>query len=71
MTRILLIMKDRTLQELVAIFLTTMCGYCLEAASDGIEAIEKCRAKDFDLVIADLKMDGVDTHGLTPVALKA
>lgn len=64
MRKILLIVKERALQELVRIFVTTPCGYSLEAAADGIEAIEKCRISDFDLVIMDLKMDGVNGNSL-------
>jgi len=64
MTRILLIVKDRTLLELIQIVVTTICGHSLEAAADGIEAIEKCRTKDFDLVIMDLKMNGKNGDGL-------
>ena len=64
MTKILLIVKERTLHELVRIFVTTPCGHFLEAASDGIEAIEKCRTKDFDLVIIDLKMNGMNGNSL-------
>ncbi|MDY6837418.1 MAG: response regulator [Thermodesulfobacteriota bacterium] len=64
MTRILLIVKDRTLLELIRIFVTTICGHSLETAADGIEAIEKCRTSDFDLVIMDLKMNGRNGDGL-------
>jgi len=64
MTKILLIVKDRTLSELVRISVTNTCGHFLEAAADGIEAIEKCRTNDFDLVIMDLKLDGVNGSSL-------
>jgi len=64
MTRILLIVKDRSLQELIRILVASPCGHFLEAASDGIEAMEKCRTNDFDLVIMDLKLDGVNGSSL-------
>jgi DNA-binding NtrC family response regulator len=35
-------------------------GYQVECASSGSEAIEKLAEKSFDLVVTDLKMDGVD-----------
>jgi len=35
-------------------------GYEVECASSGSEAIEKLAAGSFDLVVSDLKMNGVD-----------
>jgi DNA-binding NtrC family response regulator len=35
-------------------------GYQVECASSGSEAIEKLAAKSFDLVVTDLKMNGID-----------
>jgi DNA-binding NtrC family response regulator len=35
-------------------------GYEVECASSGSEAIEKLAKSSFDLVVTDLKMDGVD-----------
>ena len=35
-------------------------GYEVDCASSGIEAIEKLAQNSFDLVLTDLKMDGID-----------
>ena len=35
-------------------------GYEVECASSGSEAIEKLANRSFDLVVTDLKMDGID-----------
>ena len=35
-------------------------GYEVECASSGSEAIEKLAKRSFDLVVTDLKMDGID-----------
>jgi DNA-binding NtrC family response regulator len=35
-------------------------GYQVECAASGSEAIDKLATKSFDLVVTDLKMDGID-----------
>ena len=43
----------------------TMADYDVDAADDGPSAIEKLRAVEYDLLITDLKMPGMD--GLTVI----
>jgi len=35
-------------------------GYQVEAASNGLEALEKLKGSSFDLVVLDIKMPGMD-----------
>jgi len=35
-------------------------GYAIECAASGSEAIDKLASNSFDLVVTDLKMDGID-----------
>ena len=37
-------------------------GYNVEEASNGMEAIEKCRQKNYDLIIMDVMMPGLDGY---------
>ena len=39
-------------------------GYSVEKASNGIEAVEKLKEGEIDLVITDLRMDGLDGFGV-------
>lgn len=39
-------------------------GYELDTASDGHEALNKIKNGDFDLVLTDLRMEGLDGHAL-------
>ncbi len=39
-------------------------GYEVDSASDGREALDKVKAGDFDLVLTDLRMEGMDGHAL-------
>lgn len=38
-------------------------GYEVEAFTDSTEALKRTRARDFDIVITDLKMEGLDGMG--------
>ena len=40
-------------------------GYNVEEASNGMEAIEKCRQKNYDLIIMDVMMPELD--GFSPL----
>ena len=39
-------------------------GYAVDTASDGLEALDKLRAGDLDLVLTDLRMEGMDGSAL-------
>jgi DNA-binding NtrC family response regulator len=36
------------------------CGFCVDAASSGLEALDKLEKKSFDLLFIDIKMPGMD-----------
>lgn len=60
--RILLLEDDETLRELLHTTLANR-GYQVEAVGRGDDAIERGRNAEFDLIIADVRMEGTD--GLT------
>ena len=44
-------------------------GYEVEEAANGKEAVERCRQKDFDVIIMDIMMP--DTVGISPPVFMA
>ncbi len=57
--RILLIEDDRDISDLVAMNLRDL-GYTVEAALDGRVGLDKALAQNYDLVILDLMLPGLD-----------
>lgn len=62
--RILVVDDEQAVRDLLRKTLT-MADYDVDAADDGPSAIEKLRAVEYDLLITDLKMPGMD--GLTVI----
>jgi excisionase family DNA binding protein len=62
--RILVVDDEQAVRDLLSKTLT-MADYDVDAADDGPSAIEKLRAVEYDLLITDLKMPGMD--GLTVI----
>lgn len=65
MTKLLIVEDEENLRDLYAEELEES-GYEVSRASNGKEAIELVRKKDFDLVIMDIRMpemDGIETLG--------
>ena len=60
---VLLVEDDEDIAEMMLFSLEGM-GFQVEAAGDGLEAIEKLSAKAFDMVVSDLKMPRMDGFGL-------
>jgi DNA-binding NtrC family response regulator len=58
--KILLVEDDPLLREELQRGLTEIGGYSVEAASNGLEAIQKIEVDVFDLVLTDVKMPGMD-----------
>ncbi|WP_426045982.1 response regulator, partial [Brevundimonas sp. DWP1b2] len=57
----ILIVEDHPLQHIYLQHLLSELGdFMLEAAQDGKEALERLRQRDFDLVLTDLLMPGMD-----------
>ncbi|GMU53381.1 MAG: hypothetical protein AMXMBFR33_25270 [Candidatus Xenobia bacterium] len=59
MFRVLVLEDDPDMRELLAMALTDE-GYQVESASGGAQALELARAEPFDLVVADIRMEGMD-----------
>jgi excisionase family DNA binding protein len=62
--RVLVVDDEQPVRDLIAKTLT-MADYEVDAAEDGPTAIERLKSKDYDLMITDLKMPGMD--GLTVI----
>ena len=59
MKRILLIDDDELVLQSLGMLLESQ-GYNIERARNGFEAIEKAQNQEFDLVISDIRMPGMD-----------
>ncbi len=57
--RILVVDDEQAVRDLLSKTLT-MADYDVDAADDGPSALEKMRAVEYDLLITDLKMPGMD-----------
>lgn len=57
--RILLVDDDEDFRNLASIILETS-GYLVEQATDGVEAIIMLRTSNFDLILSDIEMPGLD-----------
>lgn len=57
--QILVVDDEQVIVKALSKYLTQE-GYEVETAGDGAEAIEKCKEKNFDLVLTDLKMPNMD-----------
>ena len=57
--RILIVDDEQTVRDLVAKTLT-MADYDVDTAPDGPSALDRLRSADYDLLITDLKMPGMD-----------
>jgi excisionase family DNA binding protein len=57
--RILIVDDEQTVRDLVAKTLT-MADYDVDTASDGPSALDRLRTAEYDLLITDLKMPGMD-----------
>ena len=59
MARILVVDDERSMREFLEIFLVKR-GHEVEAVGGGKEAVERAGSEEYDLVITDLRMPGVD-----------
>jgi excisionase family DNA binding protein len=57
--RILIVDDEQTVRDLVAKTLT-MADYDVDTAADGPSALDRLRTAEYDLLITDLKMPGMD-----------
>jgi signal transduction histidine kinase/ActR/RegA family two-component response regulator len=59
LTRILIV-EDSEANRLIAAAILRKSGFIVEEASSGFEAIQKCQQHNFDAVLMDLQMSGMD-----------
>lgn len=69
MAKILIIEDDRDITEILSVALTRD-GYQVSVAYDGIEAINKIKKTDYDLIILDIMLPNMDGHSVN-LKLKA
>jgi len=69
MSRILVVDDEPKLVDLVCRVLVAQ-GYLVEGATDGAQGLELIRARDFELVVLDLLMEGVDGVTVLERAMK-
>ncbi|MEW5726066.1 MAG: response regulator, partial [Thermodesulfobacteriota bacterium] len=67
--QILVVDDEPAVREVIYDYLT-MEGYQVETAADGVEALEKIKRREFDVVVTDLSMPNLDGFGLMKEALK-
>ena len=58
MARILVVDDERDIRRALE-FVLTQEGYTVEVVSNGSAAVEKLQSKNFDLMITDLRMEGM------------
>lgn len=59
MPRLLIVDDEMRIRELIKKY-AKFEGYEVEEAADGLEALEKCRTGEYDLLILDVMMPGLD-----------
>ncbi len=59
MTTILVVDDEANIRELVSVYLTA-AGYAVETAEDGLEGLARARANNYDLVVLDIMLPGMD-----------
>ena len=59
MARLLIVDDEMRIRELIKKYAKFEC-YEVDEAADGMEALEKCRSNDYDLVILDIMMPELD-----------
>ena len=61
----ILIAEDNSINQMVAEKMLTDLGATITFANDGLEALEKFRNNDYDLVLMDISMPNMDGFGAT------
>lgn len=57
--RLLIVEDEADMQEALCYGLRK-CGYAVDTAGDGLDAVELCEINDYDLVVLDLNLPGLD-----------
>lgn len=62
MRKVLLVEDEPTLRDVYGLILSTQ-AYDFDIASNGLEALKKCKQKEYDLILLDLMMPVLDGVG--------
>lgn len=62
-SNLLIVEDNKEIAEIIKLHLESS-NYCVEVAYDGLEGLNICKDKNFDLVIVDIMMDGLDGYSL-------
>ena len=57
--RLLIVEDEEDMREALCYGLRR-CGYAVDAAGDGADAVEQCGINEYDLVVLDLNLPGLD-----------
>ena len=63
MSTILVIDDEKAILQIIHEVLTSL-GHEVETATDGLEGIKKFDDRSYNLVITDIRMPGIDGHGV-------
>ncbi|MEA3240980.1 MAG: sigma-54 dependent transcriptional regulator, partial [Pseudomonadota bacterium] len=63
MAKILIVDDEERVRTILRLMLAAK-GHAIGEAGNGLEALEQLTAHTYDLVISDIRMDGLDGHGL-------
>lgn len=59
----ILIVEDNMVNQKIAELMLNQLGYEVEIADDGLQAVQRCRTSDYDVILMDIQMPNMD--GLT------
>lgn len=63
----ILVVEDNEMNQCLVIDILSMGGFSCEVATNGVEAVEACKNKDYDLILMDCQMPEMDGYEATRV----
>ena len=61
----ILVAEDNPINQMVAVCLLERLGYHADIVANGLEALEACKAVDYDIIFMDCQMPELDGYGAT------
>lgn len=56
----ILLTEDDKVNQMVTTRILKECGYCVDIANNGLEAVEMCEKNSYDAILMDIQMPGMD-----------